>query len=126
MQVLGEVLLHDDLEGDNDPRFFHQFMSHAAVHRLRYVGDAYFGQMFGAGIKPEALEKIRRAGDRLDFEQYLDFLYGRSLRTTLLCRDEIAGDGQIGLEGLRALGLATEARRMCADGKTVNPAAVVL
>jgi methyltransferase-like protein/ubiquinone/menaquinone biosynthesis C-methylase UbiE len=120
IQVPDEVLLHDDLEGDNDPQYFHQFMRHAAEHRLRYVGDAYFGQMFGAGIKPAALEKIRHAGDRLDFEQYLDFLYGRALRTTLLCRDEIDVSGQIVPEGLRALWIATEARPVSVDGKPLS------
>jgi SAM-dependent methyltransferase len=117
IQVPDEVLLHDDLEGDNDPRFFHQFMSHAAEHRLRYVGDAYFGQMFGAGIKPESLEKIRHAGDRLDFEQYLDFLYGRALRTTLLCRDGVKVRGEIVPEGLRALWIASDAKPVSVDGK---------
>ena len=102
-EVPDEVLLHDDLERDNDPRFFHEFMSHAARHRLTYLGDSYFGQMFGAGIKPESLEKIRHAGDRLDFEQYLDFLYGRSLRTTLLCREEDAVSGEIVPDGIRHL-----------------------
>jgi methyltransferase-like protein len=124
IQVPDEVLLHDDLEGDNDPRFFHQFMGHAAEHRLRYVGDAYFGQMFGAGIKPEALEKIRHAGDRLDFEQYLDFLYGRALRTTLLCRDETKVSGEIVPEGLRALWIASDAKPISVDGKPLAMADV--
>ncbi|HKD36865.1 MAG TPA: class I SAM-dependent methyltransferase [Pirellulales bacterium] len=116
-EVADEVLLHDDLERDNDPRFFHEFTSHAASHRLAYLGDAYFGQMFGAGIKPEALEKIRHAGDRCDFEQYLDFLYGRSLRTTLLCREEDSVSGEIAPDGIRQLWISTEARPTSADGK---------
>lgn len=116
-QVSDEVLLHDDLERDNDPKFFRDFMAHAARHGLHYVGDAYFGQMFGAGIKPEALEPIRHAGDRLDFEQYLDFLYGRALRTTLLCREEIKPSGEIVHEGIRSLWIATDAKPVGHDGK---------
>jgi len=97
------VLLHDDLERDNDPRFFHQFMAHAAGHRLQYLGDAHFGQMFGVGIAPAALEKIRAADDVLAFEQYLDFLYGRALRTTLLCRAEARVNRDLAPDGLKEL-----------------------
>ncbi len=121
-----EVLLHDDLERDNNPRFFHEFMSHAARHRLAYLGDAYFGQMFGAGIKPESLEKIRRAGDRLGFEQYLDFLYGRSLRTTLLCREEDAVSGEIVPDGIRHLWISSDAKPVGGDGKEMPLAEVRL
>jgi methyltransferase-like protein len=120
LQVPDEVLLHDDLEGDNDPRFFHQFMSHAAQHGLQYLGDAYFGQMFGAGIRPAALEKIRHAGDRLAFEQYLDFLYGRSLRTTLLCHDAVPVSGEIVPNALRGLWIASEAKPVDGAGKPVE------
>ncbi len=123
-QVPDEVLLHDDLEGDNDPKYFRDFMAHAAAHGLAYVGDAYFGQMFGAGIKPEALEKIRHAGDRLDFEQYLDFLYGRSLRTTLLCCQEIAPSGQIVHDSVRSLWISTDAKPVGGDGKPLPLASV--
>ncbi len=125
-QVPDEVLLHDDLEGDNDPRFFHQFMAHAAEHGLRYLGDAYFGQMFGAGIQPAALEKIRHAGDRLAFEQYLDFLYGRSLRTTLLCRAEIGVTGEIASEGVRHLWIAGAARPVSATNVPLDLASLRL
>ncbi|HEV3416511.1 MAG TPA: class I SAM-dependent methyltransferase [Pirellulales bacterium] len=120
LQVPDEVLLHDDLEGDNDPRFFHQFMSHAAQHGLQYLGDAYFGQMFGAGIKPAALEKIRHAGDRLAFEQYLDFLYGRSLRTTLLCHQAVKVNGEIVPDGVRGLWIASDGKPVDGDGKPLE------
>ncbi len=78
-------LLHDDLEADSDPVYFHQFAAHADRHGLQYLGEAEFPAMCGAGIAPEALERIRAADDLLQFEQYLDFLYGRSFRSTLLC-----------------------------------------
>jgi methyltransferase-like protein len=119
-EVPDEVLLHDDLERDNAPRFFHEFMSHAAAHRLAYLGDAYFGQMFGAGIKPGALEKIRHAGGRIEFEQYLDFLHGRSLRTTLLCREADAVGGEIVPEGIRQLYVSSDARPISTDGKELS------
>ncbi len=105
-----EVLLHDDLEGDNDPRYFHEFMAHAAEHQLQYLADAYFAQMFGLGIEPAALERVRHAGDRLTFEQYLDFLYGRSLRTTLLCHAAAPISGEVDVAAVRSLWIVSDAK----------------
>jgi methyltransferase-like protein len=85
-------LLHDDLEADSQPVYFHQFAAHADRHGLQYLGEAEFPAMCGAGVAPEALERIREADDLLEVEQYLDFLYGRSFRATLLCRKAVALD----------------------------------
>ncbi len=124
--VADEVLLHDDLEGDNDPCYFHEFMAHADRHELGYVGDAYFGQMFGLGAEADALEKIRQAGDRRTFEQYLDFLFGRSLRATLLCHANRTPSGELALDGVRQLWASTEAHPVSADGKPIASADVRL
>jgi methyltransferase-like protein len=113
-----EVLLHDDLEGDNDPRFFHEFMAHAGEHQLKYLADAYFAQMFGLGIDPAALERVRHAGDRLAFEQYLDFLYGRSLRTTLLCDAAAPISGEVDPAAIRSLWIVSDAKPVATEGTT--------
>ncbi len=110
------VLLHDDLERDNDPVFFHQFMAHATRHGLQYLGDAHFGQMFGVGVEAAALDKIRRADDELVFEQYLDFFYGRALRTTLLCRAEQTVERGLTPEAVRQLWFSSAAVPISGDG----------
>jgi len=120
------VLLHDDLERDNDPRYFHNFMAHAGGHGLQYLGDAHFGQMFGLGISRAALDKIRGAGDVVAFEQYLDFLYGRALRTTLLCRVEAPLVRNLTHDAVRHLWIATAATPQSPPGEPLaaEPAAL--
>ncbi len=115
-----EVLLHDDLERDNDPCYFHEFISRAASQGLQYLGDAHFGQMFGVGIATAALERIRAAGDVLVTEQYLDFLYGRSLRTTLLCRSDRQLVRQIDPSAVRDLRIASAAVAVSAAASIVG------
>lgn len=79
------ALLHDDLEAHSDPIYFHEFVAHAGQHGLQYLGDADYQAMNGGGLEAAALERISQSGDWIEFEQYLDFLYGRSFRTSLLC-----------------------------------------
>ena len=45
-----------------------------------------------------------------DFQQYLDFLYGRALRTTLLCREEVAVRHQLVPEAVRDLWISSIGR----------------
>jgi methyltransferase-like protein len=120
-----EVLLHDDLERDNDPCYFHQFIARAAGHGLQYLGDAHFGQMFGVGIATAALDRIRAAGDVLVTEQYLDFLYGRSLRTTLLCRSDRPLARQIDQTAVRDLRIASAAVAVSAAASTGSDEPIV-
>ncbi len=110
-----QVLLHDDLEGDNDPRFFHEFMAHAKEHRLQYLGDAYLRRCSDLESIPQALERIRHVGDRLTFEQYLDFLYSRSLRATLLCHAETPLAGEIVPAAVRALWIVSDAKPLASS-----------
>jgi SAM-dependent methyltransferase len=125
ISLLGErdaVILHDDLERDNDPQLLHQFVTHAARHGLQYLGDAHFGQMFGIGIDAAGLELIRQGADVLDFQQYLDFLYGRSLRTTLLCRDEVTVRHHLVPEAARDLWISSSAEPTTQDGQRLSRA----
>ncbi len=114
------VILHDDLERDNDPQLLHQFLAQAARHGLQYLGDAHFGQMFGIGIDTAGLDLIRQGGDVTDFQQYLDFLYGRALRTTLLCREEVAVRHHLVPEAVRDLWISSMAVPISADGKQLT------
>lgn len=109
------VILHDDLERDNDPQLLHQFLADATRHGLQYLGDTHFGQMFGIGIDTDGLDLIRQAGDVTDFQQYLDFLYGRALRTTLLCRDEVAVRHHLAPEAVRDLWISSAAEPQASD-----------
>lgn len=77
-------LFHDDLAAINESFYFRDFAAAAARHRLQYLGEAEEHLMFDprgalAGLCDDVLER----------EQYLDFLYFRRLRQTLLCRQDV-------------------------------------
>ena len=79
-------LLHDHLEEVNDPIYFHQFVQAASQHGLAYVGEAAMETMatntFPAKVEA-SLDRVSR--DRVQREQYMDFLRNRTFRQTLLC-----------------------------------------
>jgi SAM-dependent methyltransferase len=77
-------LAHDDLSEVNYPLYFRDFMAHAATHGLQYLGDTTVDRMFD----PRGLLKWL-PDNRLEREQYTDYLYLRSFRHTLLCRQEV-------------------------------------
>ena len=102
-----DALVHDELEADCQPCYFHEFMRHAAEHGLQYLGDADYAASRGAGVSPEALDHLCPGDDLVEREQYLDFVYGRAFRATLLCRREAEVDRSVRPErvlGLMALG----------------------
>ena len=110
------VILHDVLERDNDSRLLHQFLAEAANHGMQYLGDAHFSHTVGIGIDSAGLAAIRQDGDVIDFQQRLDFLYGRALRATLLCREEIAVRHEVVPEAVHDLWIASGAAIVSPDG----------
>ena len=77
-------LVHDDLSPINYPLYFHEFAEHAASHGLQYLGDSTIDRMFD----PRGLLNWL-PDDRLEREQYADYLYLRSFRHTMLCGQEV-------------------------------------
>lgn len=87
---------HDDLNPLTRPIYFHQFVEHAAAHRLQFLGDAMFNEMQPEEYQPAVMTALRELdNDVLAREQYLDFLMGRRFRRTLLCRREVSLDHKI-------------------------------
>jgi hypothetical protein len=102
-------IFHDDLAAENAPCFFHEFAARAAGHGLQYVAESDYYEM-QEHIWPETVKvALRGIGDRIEREQYLDFVKCRRFRQTLLCR------GDVNLsppqpDRLRACAFATQAR----------------
>jgi SAM-dependent methyltransferase len=78
-------LWHDDFSPASDPVYFHEFAAHAAANGLQYLGDAELHVM--SDLRPIAGAP---AGDIIEREQYMDFLFCRRFRETLLCRQDVA------------------------------------
>jgi SAM-dependent methyltransferase len=90
-----EVLLHDDLAASNEPCYFREFMTHAARHRLQFLGEAHFADMHGPPVAAEVREKLEREGDIVAREQMRDVLACRAFRQTLLCHDGVGLDRRL-------------------------------
>ncbi len=78
------VLAHDDMSEPNDPVHFHEFMADAGRAGLTFLAEARLSTMMGGGLTPEVRQALRPL-DRLAREQYLDFIYFRRFRESLLC-----------------------------------------
>jgi len=78
---------HDDLAATNVPFYLHEFMARASQHGLRYLADADLTDLVRPAL-PADLRGLLAAltSDRVEREQYMDFLVARRFRQTILCR----------------------------------------
>jgi SAM-dependent methyltransferase len=104
-------ILHDHLEGVNEPEYFHQVIERAARHGLAYLGEADFATMLAADFGPQTTQALDRiAPDLLRREQLLDFLRARTFRETLLVREGVAPTRQVPVAHVMKLRVASNAR----------------
>lgn len=85
------LLFHDELAEVNEPCTFVEFTDHATRHGLHYLAEAHYATMQFEHV-PEAM-RAALAPLKLDFirtQQFLDVLFQRWLRNSLLCRAPIA------------------------------------
>jgi methyltransferase-like protein/2-polyprenyl-3-methyl-5-hydroxy-6-metoxy-1,4-benzoquinol methylase len=79
-------LQHEHLEDINEPVYFHEFIGRADSVGLQYLGEADFGVMSVDSFGPQIRGMLKSVSrDRVELEQYMDFLRNRSFRQTLLC-----------------------------------------
>ena len=116
------VLFHDDMADTNQPFSITDFAARAGASGLRYLGEADYHEMSDSGLAKGARERLatRSGNDRLQREQYLDYLKGRRFRQTLLCHAEAPmteGADAAMARGLHAVG---HLRMDPADGGAVD------
>jgi len=86
-----QYILHDHMETVNEPRYFWRFMEEAHTHGLAYVAESGADADPWVRIsKPVREEIAKMSADRLEREQYLDFLVNRTFRSSVLCLTEAA------------------------------------
>ncbi len=78
-------LLHDHLEEDNTPIYFHQFVERATASGLAYLGEADLSAMHVRGLAAQA-DYLSMASDIVRQQQYLDLVQNRRFRLSLLGR----------------------------------------
>ena len=97
-------LYHEHLEQVNDPLYFHQFISMARTHGLRYLGEARLPTMVTGNFGPEVQKTLKTlAPDQIQTEQYMDFLRNRMFRETLLVPEKSVPNWTIEPSSLRNL-----------------------
>ena len=110
---------HEHFESDNRPCYLHTFMGAAAAHGLQYVGDAIV-TLGPHGLPASAQQAFASlADDPVRQQQYLDFLRSTSLRSTILCRAEVAltpEPAPAALRDLLALGAAVPTSLAALEG----------
>jgi methyltransferase-like protein/2-polyprenyl-3-methyl-5-hydroxy-6-metoxy-1,4-benzoquinol methylase len=83
-------LAHEHLEGVNDPIYFSAFVERAAAHQLQYLADVRFAQMLPSTLPPTIAAVIDDiAPNAIAVEQYMDFLFNRAFRQSLLVHDTV-------------------------------------
>ncbi len=105
-------LLHDYMEEVNEAFYLNDFVGHAALHGLQYLGDASLARMPLGDLPPHVAEAWRRigGGDIVRLEQYRDFLDNRRFRMALLCRAGIPLRHRLSPKRLSGLRLFSECR----------------
>lgn len=79
-------LLHEDLEGENNPVYFSEMIDRAAQHGLQYVTEERRGTPDEI-LPPDVWSAVDSfATDRIEREQYLDFFRNGPFRRSLFCR----------------------------------------
>ncbi|QEH37255.1 tRNA (guanine-N(7)-)-methyltransferase [Aquisphaera giovannonii] len=79
-------LLHDHLEAENEPVYFHELAERATGAGLRFVSEVQAGVLDVESFPPAAAAGLKGlAADDVEFEQYLDFLINRKFRQSVFC-----------------------------------------
>jgi SAM-dependent methyltransferase len=108
-------LLHDLLADENEPLYFLDFVDAAGEHDLQFLAEADFGTMSTAGYPPPVQRQLDGLPNRLEREQYIDFIQLRRFRQTLLCRRGAAVDVMVTAERLADLHFSTHAQPLRPD-----------
>ncbi|MCA0458062.1 MAG: class I SAM-dependent methyltransferase [Chloroflexi bacterium] len=96
------ALLHDELEANNQPYYFYQFIEQAEAHGLQYLVEAYFPKVMPNGLSDEAMQHLTSiAKTTVEMEQYFDFLRDTVFRSTLLCHAEVEVDRRLSIAPLQ-------------------------
>jgi methyltransferase-like protein/predicted O-methyltransferase YrrM len=96
-------VLHEFLEVENRPVYYHQFVARAGEQQLKVVGDARYRTLLEHQPRPIGDAVAQLTSDPVRREQYHDFLRERTFRRTLLCHAEVALDSFRRLDGVMKL-----------------------
>jgi SAM-dependent methyltransferase len=105
------LLFHDDLADISTPFYFHEFVEHAAHHKLGFLAEA---DLFESQMRdvPESAGRLMAGlpDDVVVREQYMDFLKNRMFRQTLLCHEAAPVNRALDQAAIEGLWVSSNAR----------------
>lgn len=97
-------LWHDDLGVQRDPCYLLQFTQWAAEHGLRYLADSELHTMLPENLPLDSARALLAMKlDRLETEQFLDYVTNRSFRCSLLVGPEATMADRLDAAAIREL-----------------------
>lgn len=79
-------ILHEYLEPNNQPFYFHEYAELLQQHDLSYIGDSDITMMHPENINPELGKVLSQIPDSIKREQYLDFVSNRQFRYSVITK----------------------------------------
>lgn len=90
-----DYVLHEFLEAENNPCTVLEFVKAAEAAGLGYLGDSEIHTMLPESHGPEMAAQLRRlATDRVQLEQYIDLVIGRTFRQSILMKPAAIAQAQ--------------------------------
>ena len=85
-----ENIFHDDLSDLNQPFYFHEFAEMLDGIGMQYLSEADASEPGSVNLSEKAFSVVDSiSSNRIEREQYLDFICCRRFRSTLFCRENI-------------------------------------
>jgi len=107
---LAGYISHEYMEVYNDAFYLRDFVGAAEARGLQYVCDADHAMCHENRFPATAYAKAKEfSRDRLEVEQYLDFIRNTPFRRTLLCHGGLTLDSSYSFERIRTLFAGTDA-----------------
>ena len=102
-------LLHEYMEANNDPFYFHEFEGELKHHGLQYLCDAEQKDFELDVLPADTAAKFETISENaIEVEQYIDFLKNTRFRRSLVCHEGIEVDSTYCLERIHNLYTATD------------------
>lgn len=114
-------LIHDHLNRDNNPCYFHEFIARAAKHNLGYISDIDISQMYLASM-PANVQTVLATiqNDVVRTEQYIDFISNRRFRMSLLCKNTVQANRSLQPQDIKDFYFRTKIEKKQDDVYTLS------
>jgi methyltransferase-like protein/trans-aconitate methyltransferase len=106
---VSSYLLHEYMEPDNTPFYFHQFARDLKTHGLQYICDADQPDFELDSLPLDTAAEFKKISDNaFEVEQYIDFFKNTRFRRSLICHEERKLNSEYKLDRVRSLYAATD------------------